>query len=174
MSTSPDPGLAPDLLSRRPSFRWLVEDPRCLLAYGFGAGLAPVAPGTFGTLAAVPVYGLMSSLPLATYGALVAVLFLAGIPACRHAESRLGRRDPAGVVWDEMVGYWIAMALVPFSWNTAALGFLLFRLFDVLKPWPIGRLERALRGGLGIMLDDAVAGGLTAACLAALRAGGGL
>lgn len=145
--------------------RVIFRDPLCFLAFGFGSGLAPVAPGTFGTLAAVPIYGLMAGLGLPAYAAVVFVLFLAGIPICRHCEQRLGVHDAGGIVWDEIVGYLVTMAAVPFSWTAAAVGFLLFRLFDVLKPWPISRIDRGVSGGLGVMLDDVLAGVLAGACL---------
>lgn len=143
----------------------VFRDPYCFLGLGFGAGLAPVAPGTFGTLAALPVYALVAGLPLPVYLAVVIGLFLAGVPICRRCEERLGVSDHSGIVWDEIVGYLITMAAAPASWRAAALGFVLFRAFDILKPWPIRRLDRTVHGGLGIMLDDSVAGLFAAACL---------
>jgi phosphatidylglycerophosphatase A len=140
-------------------------DPWCFLGFGFGSGLAPLAPGTFGTLAAVPIFWLMAGLPLPLYAVITVGLFLAGIPICRRSEERLGVGDHSGIVWDEIVGYLITMATVPFSWPAAALGFVLFRAFDVLKPWPIRWLDRKVHGGLGIMLDDALAGLFASVCL---------
>jgi phosphatidylglycerophosphatase A len=152
---------------KRPQFppREILGDPIHCLAFGLGSGLAPVAPGTFGTLAAIPLYLAASGLSLPLYGLLVAALFLAGIHITGRSAERLGAADPSGIVFDEIVGYLVTMAAVPFSWPAAALGFLLFRLFDILKPWPVGPLDRRVHGGLGIMLDDAVAGLLAAACL---------
>lgn len=147
----------------------IVRDPYCFLAFGFGSGLAPVAPGTFGTLAAIPIYWLLAGLDLPLYAGLVLGLFLAGIPICRRCEESLGVHDASGIVWDEIVGYLITMVAIPFSWQAAALGFVLFRLFDILKPWPISRIDRAVPGGLGVMLDDALAGVLAALCLSLAR-----
>ncbi len=138
--------------------RRIFGDPYSFLAFGFGSGLAPVAPGTFGTLAAIPVYALVAGLSLPVYSALVVILFASGILICQRCEERLGIHDHSGIVWDEIVGYLIAMIGVPFSWQAAALGFALFRVFDVLKPWPISRLDRGVPGGLGVMMDDALAG----------------
>lgn len=143
----------------------VFADPYCCLAFGFGSGLAPVAPGTFGTLAALPLYIALSQLPTVLYLAAVAVLFVVGISICRRCESRLGVPDHPGIVWDEIVGYLIAMSFVPVSWQAATAGFLLFRLFDIAKPWPISLADRKIHGGLGIMLDDALAGAGASICL---------
>ena len=126
-------------------------------AYGFGSGLAPWAPGTFGTLAAVPFAFALKPLALPFYLALLAALFALGVYVCGRAGERLGRHDPGGIVWDEMVGYWLAIALVPLDWAWLAGAFVAFRFFDILKPWPIRAVERRFGGGLGIMLDDIVA-----------------
>lgn len=169
MNTSHDTPVA-RAKSRQPiPARPIFRDPWCFLGFGFGSGLAPKAPGTFGTLTAIPLYWLMAAMPLPWYAAIVIGLFLAGILICQRCEDRLGVTDHSGIVWDEIVGYLITMAAVPFSWPAAALGFALFRMFDILKPWPIRRLDRTVHGGLGIMLDDAVAGVFSAACLHLLR-----
>jgi phosphatidylglycerophosphatase A len=143
----------------------VLRNPVCLLAFGFGAGLAPVAPGTFGTLAAVPFYLLASSLPLPAYIGLTLLLFIAGIWLCGRSEKILGIQDHSGIVWDEFVGLFITMTAIPVSLNTVVAGFCLFRLFDVLKPWPICWFDRHVHGGLGIMLDDALAGVFAWGCL---------
>lgn len=169
MSTSPGTDTGRRKSRQRIPAERIFRDPWCFLGFGFGSGLAPVAPGTFGTLAAVPCYWLVAGLPLPYYAALVIGLFLAGIPICQRCEDRLAVSDHSGIVWDEIVGYLITMAAVPFSWPAAAFGFVLFRLFDVLKPWPIRRLDRTVHGGLGVMLDDAVAGLFAAAGLHLLR-----
>lgn len=139
-------------------------DPRAVhhwIAFGLGAGLAPKAPGTFGTLAAVPFYWLLSPLPLWTYLLVLVVLFGLGIWACGRTAQDLGGQDPAAIVWDEVVGYLAAMTAAPAGWRWILAGFLLFRLFDIWKPWPIRWLDRRIKGGLGIMLDDLAAGVLT-------------
>jgi phosphatidylglycerophosphatase A len=142
----------------------LLRDPLGLLAFGFGSGLAPVAPGTAGTLAAVPLYLLLRELPLEAYLAVVALLFFLGIPACEHAARRLGVHDHPAIVWDEFVGYLAAMSCAPPGALWMVAGFALFRLFDILKPWPIRWCDRHVRGGFGIMLDDLLA----AVCVAIL------
>jgi len=132
--------------------------PHHWLAYGFGSGLAPWAPGTMGTLAAVPLYLLLRPLDPGWYLAVLLVLFLAGIWACEKTARELKDQDPSAIVWDEVVGYLATMTAAPPGWIWPLLGFLLFRFFDILKPWPISALDRRVRGGLGVMLDDLVAG----------------
>ena len=149
--------------------RMIFSDPWCWLGFGFGAGLSPVAPGTLGTLTALPLYAGLSALSLTGYVAVVVLLFALGILICQKSEERLGISDHSGIVWDEIVGYLVTMTAVPFSWPAAALGFLLFRVFDILKPWPIRQLDRTVHGGFGIMLDDVLAGVFAAACLQLAR-----
>lgn len=135
------------------------------LALGFGSGLVPVAPGTAGTLAAIPVYLLLQPLAPGVYLPLVVALFLAGIPICGFTARRLQVHDHPGIVWDEVVGYLVTMAFAPAGWLWVVAGFVLFRIFDVAKPWPIQWFDRRVSGGLGIMLDDLVAGMFAAAVL---------
>ncbi len=136
--------------------RW--TNPAHWLAFGFGAGLAPRAPGTFGTLLAVPLYALMQLLSQPIYLATVAALFVLGVVVCARAARDLGVHDHPAIVWDEVVGYLIAMAFIPGGVAAVVCGFALFRVMDILKPWPIGWVDRRVHGGLGIMLDDAMAG----------------
>lgn len=143
--------------------------PAGLLAFGFGAGLSPFAPGTMGTLVAIPfVFGLKSLAPAVFWPVLLA-LFLLGVGICGMVSRRLGVHDHGGIVWDEMVGYWISVAFVPLEWGWLLAAFLLFRLFDIVKPWPIRQLDQKVSGGFGIMLDDAVAALFTVAVLALAR-----
>ncbi len=135
-----------------------LANPVHLLAFGFGSGLAPEAPGTFGTLAAVPLYLLMARLPLVAYLAVLAVVILAGIWICDRTSRDLGVHDHPGIVWDEFAGFFVTMIAAPTGWFWLVAGFGLFRLFDIVKPWPVGWLDRRVKGGLGIMLDDLVAG----------------
>jgi phosphatidylglycerophosphatase A len=135
------------------------------LALGFGSGLAPVAPGTAGTLAAIPVYLLLQPLALEVYLPLVVALFVVGIPICAFTAQRLQVHDHPGIVWDEVVGYLVTMAFAPAGWLWVVAGFVLFRIFDVAKPWPIMWLDRQVHGGFGIMLDDLLAGVFAAAAL---------
>jgi len=128
------------------------------LAWGLGSGLSPWMPGTAGTLLGVVIYLCLPVLPVAVYLALVAGLFLFGIWLCRYTARAIGVHDHPSIVWDEIVGYLITMTAAPAGWPWAAAGFVLFRLFDIWKPWPICWLDRRVTGGFGIMLDDLVAG----------------
>lgn len=140
------------------NFKSLIKRPACFVAYGFGAGLAPKAPGTFGTIVALPIYWLIQNWSLTAYVALVLVMFIAGIWLCQKASDWLKQDDASGIVWDEIVGYLVAMTLAPSGWQWMLVGFVLFRFFDILKPWPVSLADRKLHGGLGVMLDDFVAG----------------
>ena len=143
-----------------------------MLAFGFGSGLSQKAPGTMGTLAAIPLWWLLAQLPLSTYLVVVLVAAVAGILICGRAADRLGVHDHGGIVWDEFVGFWIAMAALPVTWQSLILGFVLFRLFDILKPWPISWLDRRVSGGFGIMIDDVIAGLAAAGVITFLTASG--
>lgn len=136
-----------------------------LIALGFGSGLVPKAPGTFGTLAAVPFGVLLAYTPMLLHLALLGAAFLLGILVCERVGKRLGVSDHGAMVWDEFVGYWIAILLLPAEWPWLLAAFVVFRFFDILKPWPIRPLEKAFGGGLGVMLDDVAAGLLTLAIL---------
>jgi len=138
--------------------RQIMTDPVLFLAFGFGSGLARKAPGTLGTLAAVPVYWLFSQAGTTIYSVLTLVVVISGVWICDQAAKKLGEHDFGGIVWDEIAGLLITMALVPFSWQALVAGFLLFRLFDIVKPWPIRWADRRVQGGFGIMLDDVLAG----------------
>ena len=134
------------------------RSPVQFLAFGFGSGLSPKAPGTAGTLVAVPLYLLIAHWNLPLYTAFIVATALVGIWICGEASRQLGVHDHGGIVWDEFVGFWITMWALPSGWPWVLAGFLAFRAFDVAKPWPIGLLDRKVHGGLGIMLDDIVAG----------------
>jgi phosphatidylglycerophosphatase A len=135
-----------------------LSNPIHFLALGFGSGLAPKAPGTFGTLAAIPVFFLALYLDNLMYLILLAVMSITGIYICGKAAKDAGVHDHGAIVWDEIVGFMITMYLIPVSWLSVLVGFALFRFFDILKPWPISYLDKNCHGGLGIMLDDIVAG----------------
>lgn len=145
----------------RPSLS-LLRNPVHFLSLGFGSGLFPVAPGTAGTLAAIPVYLLLARLDLSIYLAATLLMFAMGVYLCEVTSRELGGDDHPAIVLDEIVGYIITMVGMPIGaspkieWLVA--GFLLFRVFDILKPWPIRVLDRSIKGGLGIMLDDVLAG----------------
>lgn len=133
------------------------RNPVYFIAFGFGSGLSPVAPGTFGTVAAIPVYLLLSTLSWPVYAVLTCAAFILGVVVSDIVSRDLGEHDYKGIVWDEVVGYLLTMMMVPKGITWIIAGFVLFRLFDILKPWPIGWVDRHVHGGLGIMLDDVIA-----------------
>ena len=142
-----------------------MRSPLLLLAFGFGSGLSPKAPGTMGTLAAIPLWYLLAQLSQPAYILVVALCAIVGIFICGSAADRLGVHDHGGIVWDEFVGFWITMTFLPATYVYALLGFVLFRLFDIAKPWPIRVVDRKAGGGIGIMADDVLAGVAAALCL---------
>jgi phosphatidylglycerophosphatase A len=146
-----------------PDFYTLLKRPVQLLALGFGSGLSPKAPGTVGTLAAIPFYCLIFLFPLTVQISIVVISFCLGVYLCQATAHALGVHDHPAIVWDEFVGFWLTMLVLPtfnlpltFYW--LFLGFVLFRIFDIAKPWPIGYVDKKVSGGLGIMLDDVLAG----------------
>ena len=142
-----------------------IANPIHFLALGFGSGLLPKAPGTFGTLAAIPLYLLLSPSSMSIYLAVVIVMSIAGIYICGKAAEDAGVHDHGAIVWDEIVGFLITMFLVPLSWQSVVVGFVLFRIFDIFKPWPISFIDKNVHGGLGIMLDDIIAGFAALVCM---------
>jgi phosphatidylglycerophosphatase A len=134
------------------------SSPMQFLAFGFGSGLSPWAPGTAGTLVAVPLYLLVAGLSLPMYSLFILVTALLGIWFCDAASRELDVHDHPGIVWDEFVGYWITMWALPVTWEWALAGFVAFRILDIAKPWPIGWLDKRVKGGFGIMVDDILAG----------------
>ncbi len=143
----------------------VLSNPIHFLAFGFGSGLAPFAPGTFGTLMAIPLYLLMQSMSLPLYLVIVAIVSIVGIWICGKSSEMLGAHDHSGIVWDEFAGYFITMIAAPAGWVWILVGFALFRLFDIWKPWPISILDKQVDGGFGIMIDDIVAGFFALICL---------
>ena len=137
----------------------VFRDPVHFLAFGFGSGCAPKAPGTFGTLAAIPLYLLVQPLPVWAYLLLTVAGFVLGVWVCDRTARDLGVHDHPAIVWDEIIGYLITMIAAPPGWLWLIVGFALFRLFDILKPWPIRRADRQIGGGFGIMFDDLLAAG---------------
>jgi phosphatidylglycerophosphatase A len=137
--------------------RRVFTDPIYFLAFGFGAGLSPIAPGTMGTIVAIPLYLLLAKLSLFHYFIVVVLGTILGVIICDDAARRIGVHDFSGIVWDEIIGYlWMMMGL-PLNWIWIIFGFFLFRLFDIWKPWPISWMDREVKGGLGIMVDDLMA-----------------
>jgi len=141
-------------------------NPVHLLALGFGSGLAPKMPGTFGTLAALPLVVMLSYFSsFAAYLIVTILVSIVGIWICGKAAADMGVHDDSSIVWDEIAGMLITMLAVPLSWQTLLLGFALFRFFDIMKPWPISYLDKHVDGGFGIMVDDVLAGLFAVACL---------
>ena len=139
------------------------------LAFGFGAGLAPRAPGTVGTLWGVALYAALGGLPLWQHLVVAAILFVSGIAICGHSANLLGVHDHPGIVWDEILGGYLTLLVVPPAWPWIVAGFVLFRFFDIVKPRPIRDLDHRLGGGLGIMIDDVVAALYAAAVLIVIQ-----
>lgn len=141
----------------KPDLKFLLQHPAHFIAFGFGSGLAPKAPGTFGTLVAFPLFWLLSPAPFSIQISVIAALFLLGIYFCHKTGSALGVADHGGIVWDEIIAMMFILAITPPDWILWPVAFLLFRLFDIWKPFPIRQLDARIKGGFGVMLDDAVA-----------------
>ena len=148
-----------------PSFKQLLRNPNHFFAFGFGSGLAPKAPGTFGTLAAIPFFLLLQYLSWPIYLSWLLITFALGVLWCDRSSKQLGVHDHGGIVWDEFVGFWVTMFMAPAGWLWVVIGFVLFRLFDIVKPWPINWLDKKVHGGFGIMIDDVLAGIYAFLCL---------
>ena len=139
--------------------RVVLTHPAGWIASGFGIGLSPVAPGTMGSLAALlPWWFYLRHATLAVQLAIIGAAFVVGVFAANWVIEKTGVQDPSVVVLDEFIGQWIALLLAPAGWMWMALGFGLFRLFDIWKPWPVRWADRKLHGGVGAMLDDVLAG----------------
>lgn len=152
------------------SARFVHRHPAHWIAFCGGVGLAPVAPGTFGTLLAFPVYlAIAPFLDPIEYGLLIVALFGIGIWACGEAGRALGVHDHGGMVWDELVAMLTVLFFVPEGWAWQVAAFLLFRLFDITKPPPIRYYERIFPGGFGVMIDDIAAAFYTLVVLAVAK-----
>jgi len=136
----------------------VFTNPWHLLATGFGSGLAPRAPGTVGSVVAVALWLPLQLLAVPVYAVVVVCATVFGIWLCDRVAREMQVKDPACIVFDEFVGVWIALFMLPAGWLWVVMGFAAFRFFDILKPWPVGWLDRNLVGGWGIMLDDVAAG----------------
>jgi phosphatidylglycerophosphatase A len=151
--------------------RALLTHPAGWIACGFGSGLSPIAPGTAGSIVALLPWLALRELPWPYYAAAIAAAFALGVWACDWAVRALQSADPGAVVWDEFVGQWIALGpllWLPRGWMWIFGGFILFRIFDIAKPWPVSWADRHVQGGFGVMLDDVVAGAYAALALTLL------
>ena len=138
-------------------FRTVWTNPVHFLSFGFGSGLAPKMPGTVGTVAAIPLYLLIMGFSWPVYAVITLILIGLGIWWCDITEKATGIPDYPGIVWDEIVGYLATMFLAPTGWQWIVLGFILFRVFDIWKPGPIGWVNKHVKGGLGVVVDDLAA-----------------
>ncbi len=154
-----------------PDKAFVRRHPAHFIAFGGGAGLSPVAPGTAGTLAAFPLFWVLDYfLEPVEFLLLITALFILGIWACRVTGKALGDHDHGGMVWDEVVAFLLVLVFTPNNLIWQAFAFLLFRLFDIIKPPPIRYYDNTLRGGIGVMFDDLLAAFFTLLCLAAWKA----
>ena len=156
---------------RRATARFMLSHPLHILSLGFGSGLSPIAPGTFGTLFAWASFAAFSAqLTVIEWGILIVVGFVAGIGICGFTANRLGIEDPSPVVWDEIVAFWLVLLMVtPATFTGQLWAFIVFRFFDMVKPPPIRYFDRRLKGGFGIMFDDLVAAFFTLLVIALWR-----
>lgn len=139
------------------------------ISLGFGSGKLPYMPGTYGTVVGIPIFLLMADLTLIPYVLVCIALLILGIWASQVYSDFLGVHDHGSIVWDEVVGYLITMTATPAEWHWIIIGFILFRIFDILKPWPINLLDKHVDGGIGIMMDDVLAGVYGAIVLLAIQ-----
>jgi phosphatidylglycerophosphatase A len=154
-------------MADRPTIAFLVRHPAHFIALGFGAGLAPVAPGTFGTLVAIPLALLLRAhAGAAEFVAAIVILFAVGAWASQVTGRNLGVPDHGAIVVDEIAAFLLVLFFVGPDWNRVAFAFLIFRLFDIVKPPPIRQFDAAMKNGVGVMLDDLLAAGYTLVVLA--------
>ena len=141
--------------NRTPISVW--RHPLHFIAFGCGSGTSPIIPGTMGSLAAIPIYLLLIQCSLLWYTLIVIAAFALGCLLCERVSRDLRIHDHSGIVFDEWVGMWITLWMVPATWDWIAAAFILFRIFDVIKPWPIRWVDQQVTNGVGIMLDDVLA-----------------
>lgn len=140
-----------------PNLRLLISHPAHFFSLGFGSGLAPKAPGTFGTLVGLPLFWLISGYTLTVQLSIVAILFIIGVYVCDKTGKALGVADHGAIVWDEIVAMMLVLVFTPHTWLALMVSFLLFRLFDIWKPFPIRQFDAKLKNGFGVMFDDLLA-----------------
>ena len=151
------------MIQRDPHIKDLLN-PLHFLSLGFGSGLLKPAPGTWGTLAALPVWYLFANVSSVLYAVIMVITFIFGVYLCGYTAKAMGTHDHSSIVWDEFVGVWLALFLVPATWIGVFWAFVFFRLFDIWKPWPIAYFDKHVHGGFGIMIDDVVAGIFACCC----------
>ena len=149
----------------QPNFKLLVSHPVHFFSLGFGSGLAPRAPGTFGTIVGLPLFWLISSYSLSVKLAIIAALFVLGIYCCDKTGKALGVADHGAIVWDEIVAMMLVLVFAPLTWLGWLVALCLFRLFDIWKPFPIHYFDAKLKNGFGVMFDDLLAAIYAIICL---------
>lgn len=147
----------------------VFSHPLHCLSLGFGSGLSPKAPGTVGTLLGFPLFFAMASLPALIQSSLLIGLFVLGVVCCTKTGKALGVSDHGAIVWDEIVAMAWVLTTIPITFGWFVLAFVLFRLFDIAKPFPISWCDQHVHGGFGVMLDDVVAAGMAIACLQLIK-----
>lgn len=148
-----------------PNLNFLIRHPAHFIALGFGSGLAKKAPGTFGTLVGLPTFWLMLPLPELVQWFIIGAFFIIGVPLCGVTGQHLGVSDHGSIVWDEIVAMMLILMFTPYHWAWWVAAFLLFRLFDIWKPFPIRQVDAQLKGGFGVMFDDILAAVYAIICL---------
>jgi len=144
-------------MAKQPDLKFLFSHPAHFLALGFGSGLPPKAPGTFGTIVGLPLYYLIAQYSLNTQLIIISACFIIGIYLCDVAGNNLGVSDHGSIVWDEIVAMMLVLTITPMHWLWWLVAFILFRLFDIWKPFPIKQCDAKLKGGFGVMFDDVLA-----------------
>ena len=134
------------------------KNPLYFIAFGFGSGASPIAPGTVGTIVAIPFYLLLSQLSLTGYLFAVVAVIITSAWLCEHISKETHTHDHPGMNIDEFAGFFVTMIHAPHGWKWIILGFVFFRIFDIVKPWPINKIDENIHGGVGMVLDDVVAG----------------
>ena len=145
-------------MEKQPSAKAVFSQPIHFLAFGFGSGLSPIAPGTMGTLVGIPIYLVLSTFDLVLYSFAVIIISIIAVFIAGRSAKLLKTHDHGGIVIDEICGYLVTMLFAPSGWLWILIGFCLFRFFDIVKPWPIAWLDRHIGGGMGIVVDDLMAG----------------
>jgi phosphatidylglycerophosphatase A len=151
-----------------PNIRFLLSHPTHFLSLGFGSGLAKVAPGTFGTLVGLPLFWIISNYSIPVQLLIIAIMFAIGIYFCAFTGKAIGVVDHGSIVWDEIVAVMLVLTFTPYQWQWWLAAFLLFRLFDIWKPYPIRQLEVRYKNGFGVMFDDLLAAIYAIICLQGL------
>lgn len=145
------------ILHKSPDFPFLIAHPAHFVALGFGSGLAPKAPGTVGTIVGLLLFYLIAGYALHLQLAIIAVFFVLGVYCCNVAGKALGISDHGSIVWDEIIAMMLVLTITPNSWQWWFVAFVLFRIFDIWKPFPIRQCDANLKGGFGVMFDDLLA-----------------